>query len=211
MGALWEYLGYGLVLGLTAGVSPGPLLAVVVTQTVRYGAGEGFKVAVAPLLTDLPIILAALLLLTRIPQRDLVLGVVSLLGALFLAYLGYDTLRARVDEEQLLHTDAPRSWQRGLLVNALSPHPYLFWFAVGVPIMLEASRQAPGAAFGFAFLFFALLVGSKMGVALMVERSRRFLLGSRYRRLLQILGICLLIFSLRLFWQALDLLAAGTA
>ena len=50
---------FGVVFGLAAGLMPGPLLALVIQQTLRHGPGEGIKVAAAPLLTDLPIVAAA--------------------------------------------------------------------------------------------------------------------------------------------------------
>jgi len=57
---MFIHLFTGLMLGLTAGVAPGPLLTLVVSQTLRYGVREGIKIAIAPIFTDLPIILAAL-------------------------------------------------------------------------------------------------------------------------------------------------------
>ncbi|MDY6953588.1 MAG: LysE family translocator, partial [Thermodesulfobacteriota bacterium] len=52
-----DTLAIGIVLGLSAGFAPGPLLALVISQTLRHNAVEGLKVALAPLVTDLPIIL----------------------------------------------------------------------------------------------------------------------------------------------------------
>jgi threonine/homoserine/homoserine lactone efflux protein len=45
----------GLVLGLSCGLAPGPLMALVLAQSLRHGAREGCKIALAPLLTDMPI------------------------------------------------------------------------------------------------------------------------------------------------------------
>lgn len=50
----------GLSIGLAAGISPGPLQALVVTSTLRGGFGAGWRVAAAPLLTDVPIVTIAL-------------------------------------------------------------------------------------------------------------------------------------------------------
>ena len=52
----------GSVLGLSAGLAPGPMLALVLSQTLRYSTAEGVKASLAPLVTDPPIILACLLL-----------------------------------------------------------------------------------------------------------------------------------------------------
>jgi threonine/homoserine/homoserine lactone efflux protein len=32
----------------------------------------------------------------------------------------------------------PKSLTKGILANALSPHPYLFWLSVGAPTMSKA-------------------------------------------------------------------------
>ncbi len=49
----------GILLGLSAGVAPGPLLTLVVSETLSGGVGAGVRVALSPLLSDLPIILFA--------------------------------------------------------------------------------------------------------------------------------------------------------
>jgi MFS family permease len=49
----------GISYGFAAGVSAGPLLGLVITQTLQGGWRAGNLVALAPLLSDLPIILLA--------------------------------------------------------------------------------------------------------------------------------------------------------
>ena len=61
-----EDLVVALTLGLAAGVSPGPLLALVVSATLERGFGAGLRVASAPLVTDLPIILACVSVLRSV-------------------------------------------------------------------------------------------------------------------------------------------------
>ena len=55
-------LASGILLGLSAGLAPGPMLALVLAQTLRHGTREGCKVALTPLVTDPPIILVTLVL-----------------------------------------------------------------------------------------------------------------------------------------------------
>ena len=52
----------GLAIGFGAGIAPGPLSALVVTTSLERGFGPGARVAIAPLLTDTPIVLFAVLL-----------------------------------------------------------------------------------------------------------------------------------------------------
>jgi len=64
------------------------------------------------------------------------LGIISLLGALFLSYLTYESL-FRKAEINLEKTKA-ESLKKGIITNALNPHPYLFYFTVGGTTLLKA-------------------------------------------------------------------------
>ena len=201
-----EYLATGVVLGLAAGFAPGPLLALVLAQSIRFGTREGLKVAAAPLLTDLPIvILATALVAAAAGTAGGLLGAISLAGAAFVAYLGIESIRTtgvqagRPDE-------APRSWTRGALVNALSPHPYIFWITVGAPMLIRAWADGPLAAAAFLVGFYACLVGAKMLLAVIAGRSGGRLRGRGYRVVMVVLGALLLFFAVRLAAEGLRLL-----
>ena len=170
----WELLLSGLVMGLAAGISPGPLLALVIGETIRHDRRMGIRVALAPLITDVPIVLLSLLLLSRVAGYRSVLGVVSLAGAAFIGYLAYESLRSTgLDAEAI--PQRPRSFRKGLVTNALSPHPYLFWITVGAPVVIRAGRSSLLAAALYILGFYLLLVGSKIAVALLVDRSRAWI------------------------------------
>ena len=62
-----DYFGKGTLLGLAAGFSPGPLTVLVIGETLRHGLRSGLQVAIAPILTDIPItIVGSKALLARI-------------------------------------------------------------------------------------------------------------------------------------------------
>jgi len=194
----------GIVLGLSAGFSPGPLMTLVLSQTVRHGTREGVKVAMAPLLTDLPIILLSLLVLSRLAEYRTALGVLSLLGGLYILSLAYESLRA-----ERLAVEAgdrePQSLRRGVLVNALNPHPYIFWLTVGGPVMLKAWNERPASAVLFMAGFSGCLVGSKVFLAVLAGRTRHLLNDRTYRALMRILGVLLVLFALLLLREGLTL------
>lgn len=199
------YLGAGIVLGLSAGISPGPLLALVLSHTIRHGVREGIRVAAAPLLTDLPIILVSTFILSRIAGYAKLLGVVSLAGAAFLAYMSFETFRPRIQETS--PSDAgPKSLRRGAVVNALSPHPYLFWLTVGAPMILKGWTTSPAAAVLFVVGFTGSLVGSKVVLAVLAGRSVHMMSGRNLQYLMRALGLLLLLFAVLLFVDGLRLL-----
>ena len=140
------FLFSGMLLGLSGGLAPGPLLTLVASETLRHGARAGVRVALAPLLTDLPIILATVLLLRPLVDQSLPLALIHLGGGLYLAWLGFQGVRFRGAE--LEPTDPAGSLRRGVIANFLNPSPYLFWLAVGAPTVLAAWREGWSVAAG---------------------------------------------------------------
>lgn len=199
------FLGAGVILGLSAGFSPGPLLTLVVSQTLRHGAREGVKVALAPLLTDLPIILACFLILKTFAHSETLLGIIALAGGAFVLHLAVDSFRAGPFSAEL-SDQAPRSLGRGVLVNFLSPHPYLFWMTVGAPLMVKAWTLTPLASLAFAAGFYTCLVGAKVLLALLSGRCRAYTSGRVHELLLKFLGILLLAFAGLLIKEGIQLL-----
>jgi threonine/homoserine/homoserine lactone efflux protein len=134
-------LASGVLLGLSAGPSPGPMLALVRTQTLRHGPREGCKIALTPLVTDAPIIVVALVLAAKQAELRPLLGIVSIAGGAFVLYLAWDSFRpARLGAEA--PAEPPRSWFKGIVTNLLSPHPWLFWLTVGAAILAKAIAQS---------------------------------------------------------------------
>lgn len=199
------FLTWGAVLGLASGCAPGPLLVLVISETLRYDVRAGIKVALAPVITDLPIILFAHLVLSNLSDHQSILGVISLVGGCFVVYMAYENLRAEYLEPDLTD-NRPRSLMKGMWTNMLSPHPYLFWISVGAPLLNKAISSSPAASIAFLGGFYALLVGSKVLLAILVGRSKSFLQGAVYRNIMRLLGLLLGVLALLLFRDGLDLL-----
>jgi len=195
----------GLVFGLSAGVAPGPLLALVITQTLKHNAREGMKVAMAPFLTDLPIILLSWLLSTQLANFSHWLGLVSLVGGCYLLYLAYQSFRTKPVTFTLIE-DQPQSLRKGVLINALSPHPYLFWLTVGLPFIFQVQKEGMFAPLLFIAGFYSLLVGSQVFLAIIVGRSRVILKSKGYLLALRILAGMLVFFAVVLLKNGLVLL-----
>jgi threonine/homoserine/homoserine lactone efflux protein len=187
---IWAFAATGAVFGLAGGLTPGPLTTLVISQTLRYDRGEGFRVAVTPLLTDAPIVAATILLLSRI-EAGPVLGTIALLGAGFLAYLAIESFRVG---PLTASADAvpPRSLWKGFWANLLNPHPYVFWMTLGAPTVVKAAQVHALAPVLFVVTHYTCLVGSKLLIALIVERGRS-LLGRGYVWTIRLLGVALLV------------------
>lgn len=168
-----DVVALGAVLGLGAGLAPGPLLALVVAATLERGVPAGARVAVAPLLTDAPIVVLCTVVLGSL-SADVLTGL-SLAGAAFVGHLAVDALRGRA----AVAAGGPgRVLRRAAIVNALSPHPWLFWIAVGGPLLVDAAGRGALLAAGFLAAFYGPLVGTKLVVAGLVGAGR----GRSWRR-----------------------------
>jgi threonine/homoserine/homoserine lactone efflux protein len=198
-------LAAGILLGFSAGLAPGPMLALVLAQSIRHGPREGCKVALTPLVTDAPIIMVALGLAAKLAELRPLLGLVSIAGALFVLYLAWESF-APVRFQTREPEERPRSFIKGIVTNLLNPHPWVFWLTVGAAILAKSVAQSWGHAAVFLAGFYLLLVGSKLAVALLAGRSRDLLSGPGYRVALRGLGVVLALFALPLFREGLKLL-----
>jgi len=185
----------GIVFGIVAGISPGPLLALVISETVKHNRKEGIKIATAPLITDLPIIIFSLILLSSLIEYNVLMAIIAFCGAAFIIFLSYKNF---IVKEISFNMDLakPRSRLKGILANFLSPHPYLFWISVGGTILLKAIHK--NIYFGIAFLlgFYLMLIGSKVLIAFIVDKSKDYLTSKLYIIIVRILGFVLLLFAL---------------
>jgi threonine/homoserine/homoserine lactone efflux protein len=202
---MMTYLTIGTALGLSAGFTPGPLLTLVISETLQHDVKAGVKVALAPIATDLPIIILTVFIFGKLSNFHGILGAISLAGGGLILYMGYKGMRAK-GVELKLREEKSRSLTRGMLVNALSPHPYLFWLTVGGPIIAKAANQGLLAPSAFVAGFYVFLVGSKMVLALLVGKSKSLLAENWYIYATRFLGWVLCAFAVVLFRDGLKLL-----
>src|ERR687885_273974 len=158
------FLALGAGMGAVSGISPGPVLTMVVLETRRGGWLRGAAVAAGPLLADGPIVLLALSVLAQLPPGFV--PAISILGGVFLVYLavtvGLNGRRAVLPRGR--RVSARGGFLTGLLARGLSPNPYLFWFLVGGPTLMQAQDRYPGWQVVVAFLlgYYVTIVGSNV-------------------------------------------------
>ncbi len=199
---VFGYLGAGAALGLGAGLSPGPLLALVLKQSFSHGTKEGVKVAFSPFMTDLPVLVLAILGVAWIKTHPVFMGGISLAGAAVVAFLGYECFRVRPLAPPDMRV-APASIKKGVLTNFANPHVYIFWFTVGGPTTVLAAESGLLPPAAFLGGFYGCIVGSKIALAMVAGRSRGFLSSRGYLVLMRILGMALFVFALYLVHDGL--------
>lgn len=199
-----SFLLTGAGIGLAAGVSPGPLSAFLISQTIKYGTKESWKIVVVPVLTDIPIIFVSLLILSRLANVNFLLGIVSMLGALFVGYLAYDSLTIKKVKISTTNT-SKNTLTKALSINFLSPYPYIFFTTVGTPILIKAYKISAVSPILFLVGFFGMLLGTLTILMFITETSRKFLASKTYVYVIKFMGLLLLLFAFLFFKEGLKL------
>jgi threonine/homoserine/homoserine lactone efflux protein len=172
---MWAYLIQGIGYGFAAAAQPGPFQAYLISQTLSNGWRRTLPAALAPLISDGPIIVLTLAVLSHVPvwfQRFLYIA-----GGLFILYLAYSAFVAwrNFDEAGVVtHSGSRQSAVRAAMMNALSPGPYLYWSLVTGPILLAGWRKAPVNGIGFLVSFYATIILSLIAIIVVFGTARRF-------------------------------------
>lgn len=196
---MFYYLFSGITLGLSAGLSPGPLMALVLSETLTHGKKAGIYVALAPFLTDLPIILLSLLMIDFLSAYHKAFGLLSLAGAIYLLWLAWGNFHLRHFKVNV--AGSGQSLKKGILVNFLNPAPYLFWISVGSPLMIKGWHLNGFFPLMFLSGFYVFLVGSKVLIAVLVGVYRTRINDQLYRLINIVLGVMLILISFKFIYD----------
>ena len=198
----------GLTLGLAAGISPGPMLVLVIVQTLRAGWKAGVVTALTPLVSDAVVIAATLLVLNWLPGW--VLPALGMLGGGYVIWIAWETWRAAaqpITADGAEPLTAGAALRRGLAVNLSSLHPWLTWGTVLGPLVLATAADGLGLAVLFVAGFYLMLVGSKVLLALLVARGRRVFTGPAYLWTMRLAALALAALAVVLIWESAVTLA----
>jgi threonine/homoserine/homoserine lactone efflux protein len=179
---LLGFLAQGVTLGISAAVTPGPFLAYLISQALRLGWRRALPVALAPLISDGPIILLVLLALARLPAGFL--RILQVAGGIFVLFLAWKALQAfRADAGQPLTAGQERqSLPRAILTNILNPGPYIYWSLLAGPILVRGWNQAPENGIGFLAGFYGAMVAGLAALIVLFGSAAR--LGPKAYRVL---------------------------
>ncbi len=198
------YLIKGAFLGLSAGISPGPLLALVISETLRYNVKAGVKAAFAPLFTDLLLVGLCFTINYYLWSFDLFINIISIAGIAYMIFFGIDCLKTKgisIDDKK----SGMSSLKKGIIINIFNPHPWLFWICVGVPLTIKAYSVSFLTSFIFLFSIYVTLIGSKVLIAILTGKSKEFLNGKSYIWIMRALGIALFGFAFYLILSLFNL------
>lgn len=199
-----QLAGAGLALGIIEGIKPGPLLTMVIRESLSKGLRAGMWTAAAPIFTDGPLIIISLFFAGWLATEPSILLAISGIGALFLAIMGLECFTLELPNPDVKE-DATGSFQRGILTNLLNPNVYVFWFLIGGPLMATAAEQEPIAPVIYAIAFLVTIILVKASIAWIFVGGGTWLSPRKYHIAMTICGLAMLAFAASFAYQAYDL------
>jgi threonine/homoserine/homoserine lactone efflux protein len=200
---MWLYIVQGIGYGFAAAVQPGPFQTYLISQALTKGSRRTLPASLAPLLSDGPILVLCLLVLSQVPawlQRFLYIA-----GGLFVIYLAYKAYRAweHFDPQpRSAETGTRQSLLKAALINMLNPSPYIFWSLVTGPILLAGWRETPVHGLGFVAGFYLTMILGFCTIILVSGSARQ--LGPKINRLLVgVSALALFGFGLYQLWKGI--------
>ncbi len=195
------YLVQGIGYGFAAAVQPGPFQTYIISQTLHSGWRRALPAAFAPLVSDGPIIVLVLVVLSQVP--DWFERVLYVAGGVFILFLALNAFRGWRDFDPVAgerNQSGGQSLFKAAMMNLLSPGPYIFWSLVTGPILLAGWREAPAHGLGLLAGFYLAMILSLGGIITVFATARH--LGPRVNRtLLGISAVALLCFGLFQLWR----------
>jgi threonine/homoserine/homoserine lactone efflux protein len=195
----------GMTYAFAAAVQPGPFQTYLISQTLSNGWKNAIPAAFAPLLSDGPIILLVLLLLSRMPVW--LVQSLQCAGGIFLLYLAIGAFRNWRDfyVKNSAHTwTGQQTVIKAALVNFLNPNPWLAWSLVMGPLLLKGWQEAPANGLSLLVGFYATIIIVTLGIMLIFAGARN--LGPRVSRtIVGISAIAMACFGFYELWLVLKM------
>lgn len=190
------------VIGLTGAMMPGPLLALELERVPREGYAAYVLLVFGHVTVEAVIVVLLAAGLLSYVDPEMMLGVISIAGGIFLLWLAFDTLRksrtARLPESgeeaggQVLNR---KTLFLGGMISLSSPFWWAWWATVG--LMLVTQSLSAGIA-GAPVFYFGHITADIVWyglVAIGLIKGRRLFSDKFYRGMILLSGLILLFFG----------------
>ncbi|MBN2008868.1 LysE family transporter [candidate division KSB1 bacterium] len=157
-------------------------MAYIISQTFSHGWKRTISAAFSPLLSDAPIIIVTLLLLSQI--GDGFFKYLHIGGGIFLLYLAcraYKTRKSFEPGEMVQSQSVQRTLFSAAFVNILNPGPYIGWSLIVGPLFLKGWRETPVNGIALIIAFYSTMAVCLIGIIILFAFASR--LGPKVNRI----------------------------
>ncbi len=166
--------------GFAAAVTPGPLAIYLISQAMAAGWRRALPVAFSPLISDGPIAILVLAILSQVPSSSVEL--LRIPGGLFIFYLAHGAYRSWAANDATgptsVNTGSDNLW-KAAVVNWFNPNVYLSWSIVLGPIVLGGWKKSASMGLVPLLGFYVTMIGTMIAMVVLFATARKLAPGIR--------------------------------
>jgi threonine/homoserine/homoserine lactone efflux protein len=202
-----------LLVGFSGALMPGPFLTVVISGSAQRGFWAGLAMVLGHAVAEFLLVVALAAGLSHLLRRNLVAGLIGLLGGAFLLWMGFDIARSAwygtVSLEQA--TSAQAGLQlgpviTGIVVSISNPYWVLWWTTVGASYVALSLGRGPLGLGSFYFGHILSDLSWYSLVALLIAGGKTLLSQPIYRLILLVCGLFLIALSIYFIYSGINFL-----
>ena len=169
-----NYLLFALGYSFACVVQPGPFQAFLLSQSLMSGWRKAFPLIFIPLISDIPVIIIMVMILSRLPKDVLV--IMQFLGGAFLLYLAFKAYQAwkTFTTGESPGANKYSTFFKGVGINVLNPNAYIGWGLVMGPMLIKAWTETPLNGVVLLAGFYGSMLVYSFGMVFLFATARNF-------------------------------------
>jgi threonine/homoserine/homoserine lactone efflux protein len=203
--SLWSFLLEAAVISLSGVMAPGPITTVSIGSKSPHA---GAWVAIGHGLVEFPLMLLIFYGLGTVFQSTGARAAISLLGGLFLTWMGLDMLRSVRGVEANPREDARSPTLAGVVLTLANPYFLIWWATIGAALISRSLQFGLAGFLAFALVHWSCDLLWDDFVSLLSFRGGRFFGQWFQKAAFALCGAFLLLFSARSILDALRWISA---
>jgi len=195
------------LIALSGALMPGPLLTVTVSESVRRGMIAGPLMILGHGLLELTLVLALLLGMAPLLQRDDVFIFISITGGSILLWMAFSMFRnlPNLSLEMIPQNEKAKNLiVAGIVFSLANPYWIIWWASIGLGYIIHSVKFG---VIGVAVFFLGHILADLAWYTLIsfgVAKGKRFFTDIFYRRLIGCCASFLLVFSCYFFYNGIE-------
>ena len=185
-------------IALSGAMMPGPLLTVVIAESMKHGKKTGPLITLGHALLEVLTLILLLFSFNQLVHNPLVLKVIAALGSLILLSTGIQMLSSLRNLEVELKAVAGKASSlvfTGFWMSIINPYFAIWWLTIGLGLILSAQKAGWLAVVFFFFGHISADFAWYSFISYGITRGRNYLSGPLYRGVIAACAATLIVFS----------------
>lgn len=198
---LFTFIATVVVVTASGALAPGPLFFTNITHGTKSGAKGGLAFSVGHTIFELSLVLFLAFTLQTVVNEPLIKTVVGIVGGAALLVFGFLQIRDALSSKPIAANESKMRSKNALLLGTLftglNPYFILWWFTIGMTLIVNALELASFAGVlimyvSHVWMDYAWLTGT----AYLAKKGTNLVGSIGYRILMVIFGVALIYFGL---------------